>query len=597
MKIGPSLALTSARLAQAKLSRDFHLAVQARRCRSRVGRIAIALVLVTSVAALTSWSPAAAKSAPGISYIAIRAHSAPQFQAILTGDTPASIEGYIIFADPSGGFSTYQPDGATATSDNAFFSSSITSNGRTCFTCHQPQNSWEISPPEILAQFRRTGGRAALFQPIDAAVCPNAPGATAAFWDPAFVAARSQLFNRGNFRISLNAPNPLGPDDSSHITFDGTASPEWVLTVEYDPTGCELDPVYGLPSNLLSVYRRPLPSANVAFLGQYDENGNPAKFDIMWDARERNLRTQFIDATLFHGQIETPPSDDLVTQGVRFQAAMFTGQVYDNVAKDLAGGDGSGALGGPINLYNLRQSSSTPCSSASSLSGEVVCPPIKEKTTGDDGTRVNLGSDLYAAFTGPTTHNPVTEARREAIARGEAIFSTKVFNIDHVAGLNDIKRGGDPDGTERGTCSTCHSNMDVNNDQARDPKRLGIMDNSSGVTTMPWTPDFPRFAFYCPTGSIPFFSNPVSSLICPEGAVTCDKFITTDPGKGLVDGKCADLGKMKVPVLRGLAARAPYFHGGNAATLLDVVNFYDARFHVGFTDQEKQDLVAFLEAL
>jgi hypothetical protein len=33
------------------------------------------------------------------------------------------------------------------------------------------------------------------------------------------------------------------------------------------------------------------------------------------------------------------------------------------------------------------------------------------------------------------------------------------------------------------------------------------------------------------------------------------------------------------------------------ATLNDVVNFYDQRFLVGFTDQEKADLVAFLKTL
>jgi cytochrome c peroxidase len=46
-----------------------------------------------------------------------------------------------------------------------------------------------------------------------------------------------------------------------------------------------------------------------------------------------------------------------------------------------------------------------------------------------------------------------------------------------------------------------------------------------------------------------------------------------------------------------LAARAPYFHNGSAATLLDVVNFYDQRFNIGFTDQQKQDLVNFLNTL
>jgi cytochrome c peroxidase len=118
---------------------------------------------------------------------------------------------------------------------------------------------------------------------------------------------------------------------------------------------------------------------------------------------------------------------------------------------------------------------------------------------------------------------------------------------------------------------------------------------------MPWTEDFPRFAFYCPTGSIPFFSNPVTSPSCPGSMpgndATCDKFITTDPGKGLVTGHCADLGKMKVPHLRGVPAHRPYFHGGNAATLLDVVNFYNDRFNIGFTPEEKEDLVNYLNSL
>ena len=62
-------------------------------------------------------------------------------------------------------------------------------------------------------------------------------------------------------------------------------------------------------------------------------------------------------------------------------------------------------------------------------------------------------------------------------------------------------------------------------------------------------------------------------------------------------GQCADIGKVKGPILRGLAARAPYFHNGSAATLLDAVNFYDQRFGIGFTDQQKEDLVNFLKTL
>jgi cytochrome c peroxidase len=62
-------------------------------------------------------------------------------------------------------------------------------------------------------------------------------------------------------------------------------------------------------------------------------------------------------------------------------------------------------------------------------------------------------------------------------------------------------------------------------------------------------------------------------------------------------GKWPDIGKFKGPILRGLAARAPYFHNGSAATLMDVVDFYDTRFNVHMSTQQKSDLVAFLSAL
>src|SRR5262249_55133144 len=72
---------------------------------------------------------------------------------------------------------------------------------------------------------------------------------------------------------------------------------------------------------------------------------------------------------------------------------------------------------------------------------------------------------------------------------------------------------------------------------------------------------------------------------------------TTDPGRALISGKWADVARFKGPILRGLAARAPYFHNGFAPTLDAVVDFYVDRFGVTFTAQEKSDLVAFLKAL
>ena len=59
----------------------------------------------------------------------------------------------------------------------------------------------------------------------------------------------------------------------------------------------------------------------------------------------------------------------------------------------------------------------------------------------------------------------------------------------------------------------------------------------------------------------------------------------------------SDLNRVKGPILRGLAARAPYFHNGAAASLLEVVNFYNERFQMGLTSVQKLELVAFLNSL
>ena len=49
--------------------------------------------------------------------------------------------------------------------------------------------------------------------------------------------------------------------------------------------------------------------------------------------------------------------------------------------------------------------------------------------------------------------------------------------------------------------------------------------------------------------------------------------------------------------LRGIAARAPYFHSGAAADLNELVNFYNRRFQMNLTDEQKEELIAFLNSL
>ena len=55
--------------------------------------------------------------------------------------------------------------------------------------------------------------------------------------------------------------------------------------------------------------------------------------------------------------------------------------------------------------------------------------------------------------------------------------------------------------------------------------------------------------------------------------------------------------KQVVELSRGLAARPPYFSNGSAATLRELVDFYDRRFNIRLTEQERTDLVNFLGVL
>ena len=45
-----------------------------------------------------------------------------------------------------------------------------------------------------------------------------------------------------------------------------------------------------------------------------------------------------------------------------------------------------------------------------------------------------------------------------------------------------------------------------------------------------------------------------------------------------------------------LVSRAPYFHDGSAASIVEAIEFYETRFGIRFTDQEKADRLAFLRS-
>ena len=97
-----------------------------------------------------------------------------------------------------------------------------------------------------------------------------------------------------------------------------------------------------------------------------------------------------------------------------------------------------------------------------------------------------------------------------------------------------------------------------------------------------------------------------AALLCAGGpnhrapvvdAATNKVVRTTHPGRPLVTGRGRDISAVKLPPLRALATRPPYFHNGSAASLDDVVRFYGERFAIGFTPDERADLLAFLRSL
>ena len=145
---------------------------------------------------------------------------------------------------------------------------------------------------------------------------------------------------------------------------------------------------------------------------------------------------------------------------------------------------------------------------------------------------------------------------RRAIARGQALFNERVLGPRGV------------------TCSGCHNAPNAGSNSVGEFFDSGL----SGERFRP-------------------AELPLYTLRCLRGPLARRTLRTTDPGWALVTGRCMDVGKFKVPTLRGLAGRPPYFHNGSAATLDDVVDSYDQRLQIGLSPAEKHDLVAFLRSL
>jgi hypothetical protein len=467
--------------------------------------------------------------------------------AVGSQTTPPVIPQLEIDPDPSGAIATFQPSGPTETAKNAFFQS-LGTNRRTCFTCHQPEDGWSLSAQHAQERFNADSNDP-LFRLVDGATCPSDDVSTYQKKQEGF----RLLLEKGLIRIGLPMP-------SSGVEFR-------IIDVN-DPYGCNTNPTTGLTGSatgVVSVYRRPLPAANLGFLSA-----------IMWDGREPSLFSQAVDATLVHAQAGAAPSVAQQQQIVGFEgctqadtpalcadtpagAGIFTAQMFDQTAGPLFA---DGANGGPMTLSEQLRNFFIGVNDA--LGQNPTGAPFSPQVF-----------DLFANWSGLPGRGEAAE-RRQSIAHGEEVFNTTKISITGVAGLNDVLN----QPSIPGFCGTCHDTPNVGNHSVKAPLNIGVAD--AGENSPP---------------ALDVAGLPVFTIWCAVGKLAGKTFEVTDPGRALVTGKCADIGKVKGPILRGLAARAPYFHNGSAATLSDVVEFYNQRFDIGFTDQQKADLVALLSSL
>jgi cytochrome c peroxidase len=440
-----------------------------------------------------------------------------------------------IFANPTGLAATFNMAGPIDL--HSPFFQKLGTNGRSCDTCHRASDGWTVTPPHIQERFEATKGTDPIFRLNDGANSPNADVSTVA----ARRAAYSMLLTKGLIRVGIGIPD----------------------TAEFELVDVD-DPYDYATAAELSLFRRPLPTTNLKFLST-----------VMWDGRETfpdttstdcifgttkcfaslhfDLTDQSNSATVGHAKAAQPLTQAQREAIVQFEMGLFTAQVFDSRALFLGA---HGAGGGPRHL-----------TTQSPYFG------INDVVAGDYKTKAPFNPvvfTLYDAWMNPTTARDDDGSAIQArlsVARGQALFNTRLINITGVKGLNDDLSVP----VLQGSCTTCHDSPNAGNHSIPAPLDIGLTDASRR------TPDMPLYQL--------------------RNKTTGEVIATTDPGRALITGKWKDIGRFKGPILRGLATRAPYFHNGFAADLDAVVDFYNQRFNIGLNAQERADLVAFLRTL
>jgi hypothetical protein len=442
-------------------------------------------------------------------------------------------------ADATGVFTTVSSQGSIDL-NNEFFQD-LGSNGRRCVSCHVPTVGWTITPKQLKTVFDQTdGGKfddglglSAVFRTVDGANSPTADVSTLAKRRQAY----SMLLDHGVVRVGLPIP----------------------ATAEFELVAVD-DPYHFASAAELSLFRRPLPTTNL-------------KFDstVMWDGREvvpgatvaSELATQASDAVVGHAQ-GRPLTQAQRESIVAFETSLATAQISDRKAGNLyeAGGNG-----GPSEILNQTFYVGMNDNFGDSKTGAAFSPVVFNLF--DAWIDLKDDDHGHGHGYGYGRDDDRTEARR-AIARGQEIFNRKPIAISGVSGINDEAAFGKP-ATLMGTCSSCHNTPNGGNHSVVAPLNIGLTDASRRTKDMP--------------------------LYTLRNKTTGEIKQVTDPGRAMIDGKWSHIGRFKGPMLRDLAPRAPYFHNGFAADLDAVVDFYDSRFNIKLTKQEKSDLVAFLRSL
>ena len=413
------------------------------------------------------------------------------------------------------------------------FFQSLGTNGRSCATCHAPSDGFGLSAANAQLRYLLSHGKDPLFAQTDGSVCPTGP------------VNNSLVRNYGLIRVGLNVPSDA----------------QYTITAAEDPYGCAIT-VDSSGNQTVSVYRRPIPSTNLRFLSA-----------VMFDGRETiqplnnaqtysaNLKTdltdQALNATLGHAQASHAPSARQLREIVDFEMSLNSAQLADFRAGNLT----RRANGG-----------------AQFLATQHYYPGINDSLGGDpNGHPFDPNAfTIFSSF--QNARNP----ERASIARGEEIFNTQPLIISNVPGLTT------GDQQIMGTCSTCHDSPNVGNHSMPLPLDVG----TSHVADFETDPNIAAAL-----SEVRPIKLPVYQLVCTQGPLASQTYYTSDPGKALISGQCSDIGKGKGPILRSLASRAPYFHNGAAATLRQLVEFYDKRFQMDLSQQQVQDLVNFLQSL